>query len=78
MKKFFLRVKSSLKRAWQWYKRQFKGQPWWRKTIAGFISFIVFCLLYAVAVQVNFLWLFGDSPSVREIIHPKTDVASGV
>ena len=78
MKKFFLRVKSSLKRAWQWYKRQFKGQPWWRKTIAGFISFIVFCLLYAVAVQVNFLWLFGDSPSVREIIHPKTDVASEV
>ena len=78
MKKFLLRAKDFSKRAWQWYKKQFKGQPWWRKTIAGFISFIVFCILYAVAVQVNFLWLFGDSPSVGEIIHPKTDVASEV
>lgn len=78
MKKFLLCAKKYGKRAWQWYKSQFKGRPWWRKSIAGFVSFIVFCILYAVAVQVNFLWLFGDSPSIREIIHPKTDVASEV
>ena len=78
MKKIYSRILSALKRAWIWYKAQFVGRPWWRKALAGFLSFILFCILYAVAVQNNFLWLFGDSPSVREIIHPKTNVASEV
>lgn len=63
---------------WRWYKGLYTGQPWWKKTLTGFASFIVFCVFYAVAVQVNFLWLFGDCPSVREIMHPKTQVASEV
>lgn len=78
MKKFFSRLLHAVQHAWKWYKGQFKGQPWWRKTLAGIVSFILFCILYAFAVQVNFLWLFGDSPSVGEIVHPKTNVASEV
>lgn len=65
-------------RGWQWYKRLYIGKPWWRKAIVGFTSFIVFCLFYAFAVQVNLLWLFGDCPSVNEVMHPKTQQASEV
>lgn len=66
------------KQFWHWYKGLYSGQPWWKKTLTGFVSFIIFCVFYAVAVQINFLWLFGDCPSVREIMHPKTQVASEV
>lgn len=66
------------KKFWQWYKNLYIGKPWWKKMVAGFCSFIVFVIFYAFAVQVNFLWLFGDSPSLNEIMHPKTMVASEV
>lgn len=66
------------RRAWKWYKAQFIGQPWWRKMLAGFASFIAFCFLYAFMVQVNFLWLFGYCPSVSDVMHPQTQVASEV
>lgn len=63
---------------WRWYKGIYKGKSWWRKTIIAIVSFFVFCVAYAVAVQLNFLWLFGDSPSVSEIVRPKTRAASEV
>lgn len=63
---------------WQKYKQLYVGKPWWRKLAVGFASFLGFCVVYAVAVQVNFLWLFGYCPSVWEIMDPKTQVASEV
>lgn len=64
--------------AWQWYKALYVGQPWWKKAAAATCSFFAFCIFYGFAVQVNLFWLFGDSPSVYEIVHPKTQVASEV
>lgn len=63
---------------WRWYKSCYTGKAWWAKIIVAAFSFVIFCFTYAAAVQFNFLWLFGDSPSVKEIIRPKTRAASEV
>ena len=69
-------LKKALAAAWRWYKGQFAGRPWWRKTLAAIVSFFAFILLYAVAVTCNLFWLFGKSPSISEIRNPKTAMAS--
>lgn len=63
---------------WRWYKKLYRGKSWFTKIIIALLSFVFFCIFYAAAVQFNFLWLFGDSPSVEEIIKPKTRAASEV
>ena len=70
------KLKKALAAAWCWYKGQFAGRPWWRKTLAAIVSFFAFILLYAVAVTCNLFWLFGKSPSISEIRNPKTAMAS--
>ena len=70
------KLKKALAAAWRWYKGQFAGRPWWRKTLAAIVSFFAFILLYAVAVTCNLFWLFGKSPSISEIRNPKTAMAS--
>ena len=70
------KLKKALAAAWRWYKGQFTGRPWWRKTLAAIVSFFAFILLYAVAVTCNLFWLFGKSPSISEIRNPKTALAS--
>ena len=72
----WLKLKKALAAAWRWYKGQFAGRPWWRKTLAAIVSFFAFILLYAVAVTCNLFWLFGKSPSISEIRNPKTAMAS--
>lgn len=61
---------------WRGYKGQFKGRPWWRKLLAGSLSFILFFLLFLLAVDNNFLWLFGKSPSMKAIANPTVHEAS--
>lgn len=65
-----------LRTFWQWYKNQFAGRPWWRKIIAGSVSFLVFIVLFLIAVDINFLWLFGKSPGWSDISEHKTSQAS--
>lgn len=62
----------------RWYRRLYVGKSGFVKCIIAFLSLVVFSVFYAVAVQINFLWLFGDSPSVDEIINPKSRSASVV
>lgn len=59
-----------------WYAHQYKGKPWWRKIIAGFISLIILFFLFLLAVDNNFLWLFGKSPSMKAISNPIVNEAS--
>lgn len=59
-----------------WYKHQFKGKPWWRKLITGLLSFIIFFFLFLLAIDNNFLWLFGKSPSMAAISNPIVNEAS--
>lgn len=67
-----------LKGFWNWYKSLYKGQPWWKKTIVALSSFIAFLIFYIFAVIFNLFWLFGKSPSLNEIMHPKTAMASEI
>ena len=63
---------------WSWYKGLYKGRAWYTKTIAVLCSLIVAFILYLVAVDVNFLWLFGKSPGLNAIMNPVTAEASEI
>lgn len=76
IKALLLFLKTKSKQFGRWYKGQFKGRPWWYKTIAGILSFFVFTIVYFTAVNLNFLWLFGKSPTIHSIMNPETSEAS--
>lgn len=62
--------------AWNWYKGLYKRKAWYRQLLTAIITFILLIILYLGAVSVNFLWLFGKSPSIHSIMHPETSEAS--
>ena len=76
MKQFISKCWQKLKGFWPWYKNLYKGRKWYTKTAVAFASFIVSFLLYLIMVDINFLWLFGKSPSLTTIMNPKTVEAS--
>ena len=61
---------------WNWYKGLYKGRPWYIKTVAVIASLIVAFFLYLGAVDINFLWLFGKSPSMSTIKNKRPAEAS--
>lgn len=75
---YYQKLSYWLKKACQWYVSLFKGKPWYLKTCYGFVSFIVFFLLYLGAVDINLFWLFGRSPGFSEINKPQVAEASEV
>ena len=67
-----------LKGLWPWYKGLYQGRPWYVKTIVGIVSLIVAFFLYLGAVDINFLWLFGKSPSMTTIKNKRPAAASQI
>ena len=72
-----------LSRCWQgikdcinWYIGIFKGRPWYIKIISTIASLAVIFVLYLLAVDTNFLWLFGKSPSMEIIKNKRPAQAS--
>jgi len=63
---------------WKWYKSLYKGRPWYIKTCYGFLTLVITFLLYLVAVDNNFLWLFGKSPSMNTIVNKRPAQASEI
>lgn len=62
----------------KWYVNTYRRGKWYKKIfIAGFTLFFAF-LLYLLMVDINFLWLFGKSPSMHAIAHPKQAEASEI
>ncbi|MBR6283273.1 MAG: penicillin-binding protein [Muribaculaceae bacterium] len=59
-----------------WYKGLYRGRPWYVKVLSALATLVVTFILYLIAVDVNFLWLFGKSPSTYRIMHPDTAMAS--
>ena len=59
-------------RFWQWYKGLYRGRRWYVKTGAVIATFIGAFVLYLFMVDINFLWLFGKSPSISDVknTHP--------
>ena len=71
-------ILSAPMRFWRWYKSLYRGAPWWKKLGIGFFSLIFFILFTCFAIQVNLFWLFGRSPSLSSIMHPKNATASEI
>ena len=55
---------------------RYRGLVWYRKIANLFLTSIVLFLLYLFIVDINFLWLFGKSPSLKSINNPNQSVAS--
>ena len=62
----------ALKSAVRWYIGIFKGRPWYIKILSSLGTLVVAFFLYLVMVDINFLWLFGKSPSMSDVknTHP--------
>ena len=67
-----------IKKAKNWYIGIFKGRPWYIKLISAVASLIVVFVLYLGAVDNNFLWLFGKSPSMHMIKNKRPAQASEI
>ena len=59
-----------------WYKNLYRGKPWYVRLLVALATLVVAFILYLIAVDINFLWLFGKSPSTHKIMHPDTAEAS--
>ena len=59
-------------KAWQWYKSLYKGRVWYWRLLAAMATLVVMFMLYLIMVDINFLWLFGKSPSMSDVknTHP--------
>ena len=72
-----------MKKIWNWitglwplYKSLYKGRPWYIKLLSAAVTLVAVFFLYLGAVDVNFLWLFGKSPSMATIKNKRPAEAS--
>ncbi len=72
------RLWRGIKGIFGWYIGIFKGRPWYVKIISTVASIVVFFALYLLAVNFNFLWLFGKSPSMQTIKDKRPAQASEI
>ena len=72
-----MNIKKLPVRLWAFLRWTFSG-PWYRKVASGFASFVLLIVLTLVAVDYNFLNLFGRSPSFADIENPIVSEASEV
>ncbi len=62
---------------WRKVRRaRFKTLSWQKKTANVFITSFVLFLLLLLLIDINFLWLFGKSPSLKAISNPNQNAAS--
>lgn len=59
-----------------WYAGLYRGRRWYVKLLSALATMVVLFVIYLIMVATNFLWLFGSSPSLNEIMNPKTASAS--
>ena len=71
-------IKQWITKPWKWYKSLYVGRPWYVKTLSALVSLVVAFILYLGAVDVNFLWLFGKSPSLETIRNTRPSQASEI
>lgn len=54
----------------------FFAKKWWQKVLVRTGQLLLILLLIIVAIEVNFLWLFGQSPDIRDLKEPDINIAS--
>lgn len=67
-----------LKALLTWYKSLYTGKKWYIKTCLATLTTIIAFFIYLGMVDINFLWLFGKSPSWSDIKNPITAQASEI
>jgi penicillin-binding protein 1A len=72
MNKYAEKTIQAFKSVGRWYVGIFKGRPWYIKILSALGTLIVAFFLYLIMVDINFLWLFGKSPSMSDVknTHP--------
>lgn len=78
MKEIANKVLNFFKGIWPWYKGLYKGRPWYIKLLSTTVSLIAAFFIYLGAVDTNFLWLFGKSPSMATIKNKRPSQASEI
>ena len=78
MNRYIEKIAQAPKQAWQWYKGLYQGRKWYVKTAAVIGTLIVAFFLYLVMVDINFLWLFGKSPSMSDVKNTHPAEASAI
>ncbi len=73
----FSTLASRLKKIGHRFTALYRG-PWYKKTLMWLLTCIISVILLLVAVDVNFLYLFGKSPGFKDIKHPVTSEASEI
>jgi len=58
--------------------QRFKGLIWYKKTTNLMVTSIVLFLILLFLIDINFLWLFGKSPSLYSISHPDQSASSEI
>ena len=65
----------------KWCKKQkagYKAAHWYGKIFRIILSLIILFFLFLFCVDINFLWLFGKSPSMLSISEPQQSTASEI
>ena len=56
----------------------FKGRPWYIKVMSSLLALVLTFFVYLFAVDNNFLWLFGKSPSMSTVKNTRPAQASEI
>lgn len=79
--RIYNKLKDWLFRFIDWRERRivrFHGLPTWRKVLNSLFTFFYLFLFYLFLVDINFLGLFGKSPSIRAIANPPQSLTSEI
>lgn len=71
-------IADKLKRGYDWYTRLFKRLPWYGRTGMVFGTTVAALIVLLGLIDMNFLWLFGKSPSMFNVKAPIQHVASEI
>ena len=78
MRKAWRPIGRAFKSMWQGYSWLYKGRPWYVKCLSAIMTIILTFILYLLAVDNNFLWLFGKSPSMDTVKNTRPAQASEI
>lgn len=74
-------IKQFIKQLVEWRKyryHRFKNLVWYKKLANATATSFGLFLLLLLLIDINFLWLFGSSPSLYSISHPDQNIASEI
>lgn len=78
---FYEKLKEWLFRFIDWRERRverFHNLPKWQKIGNVLLTLLALFMFYLFIVDINFLWLFGKSPSLRAISNPPQSISSEI